>query len=705
MRRRLFRTLGRMVRRWSAVVVAVLLIFIGLDLAIGKATATPDPKPISGNGPVVVIGLPGLRWHDITADATPQLWQLLSIGATGSVSVRAVTTQTCTPTGWLSMSAGVGVSPGTGDSACTPKTPKVSGHTATWPNWSQWQRDAKGDTTIGALATTLERHGQCVQAVGPGAGLAAADEHGRVSHYASSIDNADLSSCAATFVDLGTRATATRASMMRALNTAIGKVPADSTVILTGLSDGAHPSGMGDAHLRMLYAVGPGVPHGQLWSSSTKQPGLLQAADISATILQRGVAKTSDWPSSMTGQPLEVLPDKSSVASAVQNGRDLDELLHHEHGVVGWLYAGLGLLLLVAAVGEWHGWRRKQPSPRWVRPLAVFACAVPVATFVSTWVPWWRVPPADLWLVVTTAAFAGLVTGAAYAGPWRRTAFGPFVLVGVATMLVLLLDVMNGTRLQLVGMLGLQPVLGGRYYGMGNVGFTVLATATLVVETGAAAYLVDREERRLAAASVVLIGLAAAVVDAAPQWGADLGGPPALVIATLLLAALALGMRMTWRRIGAIVVVAVVIAVLGAVADWLRPAGSRTHLGRFVQQLIDGSGWSVIGEKLAADLRLVFGTPVTPLVPIILIVVIVLMARPSTRPGRAVRGVLSAVPFLWQGAIAVITCWAIGFAMNDSGVVIPTVGALIGVPVVIGVHTFREEDQADTADASSPVVE
>ncbi|TWP38159.1 hypothetical protein FGL98_02720 [Leekyejoonella antrihumi] len=542
----------------------------------------------------------------------------------------------------------------------------------------------------------MESHRQCVQAVGPGAALAAADEDGKVSHYAASIDTANLSSCAATFVDLGATASAGNASMMSALSTAMGKVPGNATVILTGLSDGAHPTGTGDAHLRVLYAVGPGVPHGRLRSSSTKQAGLLQAADVSATILQRGVPQTGDWPASMTGQPLQVIPSNQSTAAEVQNGRDLDAVLHHEHAVVGWLYVGLGALILAMVLGEWRGWRRQQPSPVWVRPLAIFTSAVPVATFVSTWVPWWRVPPASLWLVVTTAAFAAVLTGAAYAGPWRRSGLGPFLLVGVATMLVLMLDVMNGARLQLVGMLGLQPVLGGRYYGMGNVGFAVLATATLVVATAVAAYLVGKDERRLAAASVLLIGLLASVVDAAPQWGADLGGPPALLVATLLLAALALGLRLTWRRITGIVVVAVALAVLGAVADWLRPAASRTHLGRFVQQLIDGTGWSVIGEKLAADVRLVFGTPATPLVPIALIALIVLMARPSTRPGRSVRGVLSAVPFLREGAVALVTCWAVGFAINDSGVVIPMVGGLIALPVLVGAHTFRESEDVAT---------
>ncbi len=674
-----------MVRRWFVVVIAALLIVTGLDLIVHRAAAHPDPAPVTGSGPIVVVGAPGLRWHDVDQTSTPKLWQLLSIGATGSVSVRAVTTDTCSTTAWLSLSAGAAATTGDG---CDRPEPDVHGHTATWPDWNAWQRHA-GSTTLGLVGRTFAKHGQCVQAIGPGAALAAADPSGRVAHYAAKPTKHALAACPATFVDVGHAGDVS--AQLKALNAVMGQVPSDATVIITGLSDGAHPSGPGDARMRLLYAVGPAVPRGTLWSASAKQPGFLQAADVTATVLTRALPKGSDVPGQVTGQRLQVIPSSATAGTLVQDGQDLDTLLHTQHRTVPWLYALLGLLIVVAAVGEIRGWRRQDRSPRWIRPLATFVAAVPAASFVSTWVPWWRLPAPAVWLLVTTGAFAAIATGAAYAGPWRRADFGPFVVVGVLTMLVLGLDVMNGSRLQLLGMLGLQPVLGGRYYGMGNVGFSVFATATLVVATAVAGFLVGRGERRLAATSVLLLGLVVVLVDAAPMWGADLGGPPALVVATLVLAAFALGLRITWKRITAMVAVAVLIVVIAAVADWLRPAGSRTHLGRFVQQMIDGSGWSVIGDKLWADITLVFGTPVTPLVPIALIVVIALLVRPGLPGGRALAGVLSAVPFLREGVIALLTCWAIGFAINDSGVVIPMIGALIGLPWVIGTHTFRQE--------------
>ena len=46
---------------------------------------------------------------------------------------------------------------------------------------------------------------------------------------------------------------------------------------------------------------------------------------------------------------------------------------------------------------------------------------------------------------------------------------------------VLALDVMTGSRLQLSSLMGLQPVVAGRFYGMGNPTFALFATAAAAV--------------------------------------------------------------------------------------------------------------------------------------------------------------------------------------------------------------------------------
>ncbi|MFD0884504.1 hypothetical protein ACFQ08_08040, partial [Streptosporangium algeriense] len=57
-------------------------------------------------GRVVLIGVPGLLWSDLTPESTPNLWALAGRSATGSLSVRTVGRVTCPYDGWLTVSAG-----------------------------------------------------------------------------------------------------------------------------------------------------------------------------------------------------------------------------------------------------------------------------------------------------------------------------------------------------------------------------------------------------------------------------------------------------------------------------------------------------------------------------------------------------------------------------------------------------------------------
>ena len=56
--------------------------------------------------PVVLIGIPGLRWTDMSAAATPALWRLAGQGSVGSLVVTAAASRTCPADAWLTLNAG-----------------------------------------------------------------------------------------------------------------------------------------------------------------------------------------------------------------------------------------------------------------------------------------------------------------------------------------------------------------------------------------------------------------------------------------------------------------------------------------------------------------------------------------------------------------------------------------------------------------------
>ncbi len=666
-------------RRFLATAVAAVVLLAAFVALLGWVNKPAKRVELKQDAQTVVIGAPGLTWHDINATSYGDLWQTLDYGAIGSLDTRAAKTGTCTTDAWASLSAGQGVSlPG---SLCAkPPVPTVSGGSARFADWSSWRT---GDRkTLGALGSAYAAKGACVQAVGPAAALAAADSSGRVTHYSATTKGAKLT-CPLAFVDASGGSAKTS---MAQLNAAFSLVPSNATVIIAGLGDG--PRSGGAVGLRALYVIGNSTHHGTLWSASVRQQGVVQLNDLSATAFARlGVV-----PSTVQGSPLQVATNKTPSATLVGDARGLDKALRATYAAAVWFFAGWGLLVVLAGILLW---RKRSAVPPALPPLMTLLAAVPAASFLAMWIPWATWPAWPVWLVASTLLFAALTTALAYAGPWRRHPVGPAAVVGVVTWLVLAIDTMHGSPLQFRALLGLQPLNGGRFYGLGNVGFALLATGGLLAAGLGAGELIRRGEHRLAAWLVGPAALATVVVDGWPGWGADFGGPPAVVVAGFVLVLLALGVRIRPRLVLIGVVVAVLLAAVLAVADWLRPAGQRTHLGRFVQQAIDGDAGGVVGEKLLANLRLTFGTPVNPLVVLALIALIWLVARPSSRFGAPLAAALDRVPFARGTLIGLLVVWAVGYLINDSGLSIVLNGFFVAVPLALVVAACLLRSEQD----------
>jgi hypothetical protein len=146
-----------------------------------------------------------------------------------------------------------------------------------------------------------------------------------------------------------------------------------------------------------------------------------------------------------------------------------------------------------------------------------------------------------------------------------------------------------------------------------------------------------------------------------------------------------LGVRLTWRR-------TLVLAVLGAATlamlaglDYARPEERQTHLGRFVGTVVRGDAWPVLQRKLELNLRLLTRTA-SALVPAGAgaLLLGVLARRPTSSTAQApLAAAASKSPALRPLMLAVVVMLAIAFVLNDSGVVIPAVAAMLAVPLLV----------------------
>lgn len=671
-------------------------------------------------GPVVLIGTAGLRWSDVDPERTPALWELHEDGASGTVAARSVGVSSCPADGWLAVSSGRLAADGPSPSTAVPCNPLDAATTGvSIPRWDGYVERAADDdrgATLGSFGAALAASDVDTAAIGPGAAIATALESGvPVGTAVPAPDTvAELNALAGeaaarsdlVVVDVGSVATHTRASSgstaavsgdrhdrVAALDARVSAVldalPPNATVFLVSLAgDGGEP------HLQVVQAHGPGLdaPYEStlLGSLSTRQPGLVQATDLTPTLLSLlGVAA----PSTLVGSPITPLPGvPGDPVARLQDLRDYDDAAQMIGPYVLWFGGGLvALHLLTYGLGalgfrrRWGGDAGRDRVLTTVRWVGVGLASVPVATYPADLVPWWRSPAPFLTLVAAVLAGALVVTLVAMLGPWRRALLGPFGLVAAITAVVLTADVVTGSSLMISSLMGLQPLVAGRFYGLGNVAFALFATGALLAATALAERLVAAGRRATALAAVLVIGAVAVVIDGAPGLGSDLGGPLAMIPAFAVLAFFLAQLRASWRTgLGVAAATVSVVAALSAL-DWLRPPDERTHLGRFVEAMANGETWQVIGRKLEQNVGILFGSPLGLLVPIVGGVLAVVVVRPELLRVTSLQRAYGLAPVLRPGLLALLVLLAIGFVVNDSGTAVPAVSAALVVPLVVSV--------------------
>lgn len=686
-------------RRWLSLLVLTGVAFVGVALAIAAWLSHPRVQDITQPGPLIVVAMPSLSWSDVTRDGTPALWQLAERGAVGAQATRSPSGRSCSVQAWLIFSSATPTEAGPGRCADVTPTEGTDG-SAQFPAWARWRAIGLAATTpddLGGVTSVLADAGQCVAAAGPDSGLGAANRAGIVNDYKNNPEAIDFTTCPVSLVDLGTPDEQTFERLVR-------RVPANATVVVTGMAaDGASPS------LRPVIISGPGVPHGLLTSLSTRQPGVLQTADLGALVVQRLGDRA---PILGDGRPPVVRPS-TSVDGPVNRVIGLTRALDAEYSFVPMFFIlFLGGSAIAGAVGlAWwflvrHRRRaedrpvRMTPKMRaWWTAVAAMCAATPAATLLAGIVPWWNAWHPEVALCLTVLGIAAAMTVGAVLGPWRHRPAGPVGFMVVVTFFVVAQDVVHGSRLQFISLIGLQPVYGGRYYGQGNVAYAVFATSAIMIAVIFAGRLIELGQRRAAVTVVVFIGLAAVVIDGSPAWGADGGGPLAMVPAFGYLALKAGGEKVTWRRFASLFAATIGLVGAFALVDYLGPEQYRTHLGDFVASVVSHSRWSGLASIWTQNWNMLTSSWLTRLVPVLLVMVAVVALRPGVFK-RAVGPAVSTVPFLGPGLRAILFCWVLAFFANDSGTGIPPTGVLVLAPLLVLLSIAAGRQEPDTPQAA-----
>ncbi|GAA1982996.1 hypothetical protein GCM10009718_20360 [Isoptericola halotolerans] len=743
----------------QASVVAALLAALLLSLTPTAAQADETESPTQT--PLVLAGVAGLQWSDVDAARTPNLWRLVDGASVASVSVRTLT-PTCPLDAWLSLSAGSRVSAATDEDALTddadgdlsgdavvvgcadmPLLPATAEPVpVTVPGWSGLVDDETTGPTAeaGALGDLAAAAGVCTTAAGPGAAVALADASGDVPRYvsrAADLTATDVADCPVGVVDLGELpdAAVDRTEAVSTLDETVGSLstllPDGGRLVVAGISD--TPNGPADLQVVVDWTA-PGGAATWLSSTSARWPGVVVSADLAATVADAITSSATRPPepdeptddatdepaeheaSAFTGSALERGDDRRlSVSRTVENRQYLGVLTEVLPLMTPVLVGVLALADVLVVAGLLLARRRTRSTGpdgpgapgttgrRLALGVLLVASSLPVAATLATLTRWWVGATPVTLLAAALSAIALTAALVAWAlrlvvppGPWRL----PTALAAV-TWCVLTLDGLTGTTLQQGSLLGPAPSLGARFYGFSNSVFAVYSVAGLVLAAGLAALLRDAGARRRTRVAVAAaVGLATTAIDGLPPFGADLGGILALVPAFAVLVAGVAGWRLTWRRVLAVAIGTVAVVAVVAVVDWAMP-GPATHLGGFVQSVLDGGAFAVVVGKAAGA----WATVANP-AGAFAVVVCAGTAWAVLDPARArLHGVAAAYradPLLRKTVVSLVTVAVVGTVMNDSGIVVAVYVLLVATPfLVVGPLEHTDSSAGGTSPTES----
>ncbi len=393
---------------------------------------------------------------------------------------------------------------------------------------------------------------------------------------------------------------------------------------------------------------------GQLTSDSTRLPGLVLSTDLAPTILQRLGLHA---PSEIAGTPIhaEGEPDAPAVAKLE---RRIEEIGPRRGPVIGTSFLiWCVLTALAVAVFRARGARVALPL------LALSSIYIPTLLLVGA-----ALEPSEAVERLLLALGAPLLAAVTLALVRGRGALA--VACGI-TVLAYALDVVAGSPLSPLSLMGPSPALGVRFFGIGNELEAAIAVfVPLGVGAGLAAWgpEMDGERGHRVAAGWFAAAAALGVLVFAPgRFGADVGAAIVLPVGGAAAAITVLGSsRSRWRTVA---IAAAPLAALAAIAGIDLALGGGAHLTRSVLQ---AGGLDQVADIAERRLRLsavsfnrALGSPFLFLIAAVIVTGVVLR--------RDVARWLAS-PALVAGFVGGAAATAIGTLSNDSGALLLMIG-------------------------------
>lgn len=414
--------------------------------------------------------------------------------------------------------------------------------------------------------------------------------------------------------------------------------------------------------LSWIVIAGPKINRGLLSSGTTKQQGLVANLDILPTIYNYLVAEPQ---LKFTGQAIKSIARANKCDYLSQLNQAVKTIFSWRPLVVKQFIALQILILLLISCSLLLKDKLKIKSEILVYSILLI-----------NWLPLWFLL-SRLFTPFSLSTTLLLWVGSSFFLTWlslqflAQDNFITLMIPNFFTAGILIIDLWTGGKLLKVSILGYSPVIGARYYGLGNEYLGLLIGITIVLVT-----LIFELKNELDNRLLFLVCSLLVITIAAPSLGANFGGLIAAVFISLMTYYYLNDIKFKSTPIIRMLLGGVILIISIVLFDIL--TGAQSHFARLFINLRETgleALWIIIARKLAINLRLLKWTIWTKVLLAFVLMLVILFKHPYGLTAQLVKE----YPFFSSGFKALLWGSLVAGVVNDSGVVV--VATLLLVPV------------------------
>ncbi|MDT8862399.1 hypothetical protein N0O92_19505 [Alkalihalobacillus sp. MEB130] len=310
---------------------------------------------------------------------------------------------------------------------------------------------------------------------------------------------------------------------------------------------------------------------GFLSSNTTRQDYLISSIDIIPTVLKSFQIESELFSGNEIVSLHEGIVDKTSAFEAI----DEIVLIYKSRASVLSIYITCLVVALIGAAIYGSFGTKKRKTWRYITRLILLS---------ALWSPFWFLALSGIVKTIGVSGFVLALIGSSLLCGYvvEKGSEKPIFWIGVSTFLLITLDIVLGTSLMQRSYLGYDPIIGARYYGIGNEFAGVYVISAIMTISP----LVNIKTKKVTILLFLAMFLTVIVMLGKNTLGTNAGATLSAGVAFSFFLYRMFTKKWSWRFL--FIVFGISISTLFVFLYMLQLTGEQTHIGMAFERLVNG---------------------------------------------------------------------------------------------------------------------